>query len=132
MQSMKTTKPRILYVDEDAEESFTLATCLRVADYDPVTANFASDALQFARNEEFDIYLLSRRFPVGPGTYLCQRLHEIAPQTPIIFLSEETPGQTVNISSGSPEHIANSRDAHAVLAAVRLVLDAKKSAPTNS
>jgi DNA-binding response OmpR family regulator len=132
MQTMTITKPRILYVDEDAGDSFTLATMLKLANYEPVTANYASDALQIAQCEEFDLYLLSRRFPIGSGEYLCQRLHEIAPQTPIIFLSDASyaTGQVANIRSGSDEYIAKSKDAREIIEAVRLVLSEGRNAGT--
>lgn len=125
---MQPTKPRILYLDEDAEDSFTLATLLKLANYEPTTTNFASDALQIARSDDFDLYILSRRFPVDSGAYLCQRLHEIAPQTPIIFLSEESgaSARQGSIRSGSEEYIAKSRDAHEILDAVRRVLSEKE------
>lgn len=125
---MQSTKPRILYVDEDAEQSFVLDSLLRHADYDPVTANFVSDALQFARCSDFDLYLLSKRFPLGSGAYLCQKLNEIAPRTPIVFLSghsDET-GQSSLIRSGSDEYVTKSNENREVLEAVRFVLSKRR------
>lgn len=128
---MQQTKPRILYLDENAEDSFTLTTLLKLANYEPTTTNFACDALQIAQSDDFDLYILSRRFPVDSGAYLCQRLHEIAPQTPIIFLSEEngTSARQESIRSGSEEYIAKSRDAREILDAVRHVLAEKEPLP---
>ena len=120
---MPQTKPRILYVDEDAEDGFTLTTRLRLAGYEPVTANYASDALQMAQTDDFDLYILSRRFPVDSGAYLCQKLHKIAPQTPIIFLSDDG----APVRSGSAEYVAQSRDAREILEAVGRVLSARQS-----
>jgi DNA-binding response OmpR family regulator len=84
---MKTDRQRVLYLDEDAENSFRLDTLLKLSHYDPVTVNFASDALQLARNERFDLFIFSRSFPVDAGAYISRRLREIAPETPILFLS---------------------------------------------
>ena len=120
---MPQTKPRILYVDENAEDGFTLTTLLRLASYEPVATNYASDALQLARTDDFDLYILSRRFPVDSGAYLCQRLHEIAPKTPIVFLSDDG----APVRSGSAEYVAESRDAREILEAVRRVLSARPS-----
>jgi DNA-binding response OmpR family regulator len=86
---MAQTKPRILYVDEDAEDGFTLTTLLRLASYEPVTTNYASDALQLARSADFDLYVLGRRFPADSGEYLCRKLRQIAPRTPVIFLPDD-------------------------------------------
>ncbi|HYJ46174.1 MAG TPA: response regulator [Pyrinomonadaceae bacterium] len=122
---MPLTKPRILYVDENAEDSFTLATLLQLADYEPVTTNFASDALQIARMDEFDLYILSRRFPVDSGAYLCQKLNKISPQTPIIFLTNDG-GRNGEVTSGAPEYVAGSRNGREILSAVRLALSLKR------
>jgi DNA-binding response OmpR family regulator len=132
MQTMTTPKSRILYVDSDAEDSFTLASMLKRANYEPVTVNFASDALQIARCEEFDLYLLSRRYPVGPGIYLCQKLHEIAPQIPIVFLAQEKElaDQFPGIRSGSDEYTVRAKDTREILGAVRLALSEKKDVAT--
>jgi DNA-binding response OmpR family regulator len=131
---MQPLRPRILYLDEDAEDSFTLTTLLKLANYEPTTTNFASDALELAKSDDFDLYILSRRFPVDSGAYLCQRLHEIAPQTPIIFLSEQggASARQDSIRSGSEEYIAKSRDAHEILDAVRHVLSEKERLPQSS
>jgi DNA-binding response OmpR family regulator len=128
---MQPLRPRILHLDEDAEDSFTLTTLLKLANYEPTTTNFASDALQLAKSDDFDLYILSRRFPVDSGAYLCQRLHEIAPQTPIIFLSEESgaSARQESIRSGSEEYISKSRDAHEILDAVRNALSEKEMLP---
>lgn len=116
---MQSQTRRILYVDDDAENSFILETLLRCASCEPVTVNFASDALQFAQGETFDLFVLSKRFPIGSGVYLCHKLHEIAPQTPILFLSDEL---AETVSSGSPEYMINSGDAREILANVQRLL----------
>jgi len=85
---MQSKRARVLYIDEDVENGFVLDTLLRLVDYEPVTVNFASDALQMARNEPFDLFVFSRRFPVDAGIYLCRKFQEIAPKTPVLFLPE--------------------------------------------
>ena len=125
---MQMTKPRILYLDQDTEDSFTLTTLLKQANYKPVTTNFASCALQIAQRDDFDLYIL--RFPVDSGLYLCQKLHEIAPQTPIIFLSEgrSASARQESVRTGSDEHATKSKDAHQILDAVRCALSDRKDA----
>lgn len=85
---MQTEKRRVLYLDEDTENSFRLDTLLKLSHFEPVTVNFASDALRLAQTESFDLFIFSRRFPLGAGAYLSRRLHQIAPETPVLFLSE--------------------------------------------
>lgn len=121
---MQSKKQRVLYVDDDAENSFILESLLRHASYEAVTVNYASDALQFARGESFDLFVLSKRFPIGSGVYLCHKLHEIAPQTPILFLSNEADGFDLGekVSSGSQEYVLNCGDAHEVIENVHHLL----------
>jgi DNA-binding response OmpR family regulator len=109
---MRAKTRRILYVDDDAENSFILETLLRISGYEPVTTNFASDALQLAQSESFDLFILSKRFPIGSGVYLCHKLHEIAPQTSILFLSEDADGLFHN---GGQEYVISSGDAHDIV-----------------
>lgn len=114
---MEIKNRRILYVDTDAENSFILETLLRAASYEPVTVNFASDALPLAQGESFDLFILSKRLPIGSGVYLCQRLHEIAPRTPIIFLSDDADGfnPAERFLTGAQEYVISSGDAHDVV-----------------
>ncbi len=85
---MQTERPRVLYLDEDAENSFRLDTLLKLSHYDPVTVNFASDAIQLAESERFDLFIFGKDFPVDAGRYLCRKFQELAPQTPVLFLSK--------------------------------------------
>jgi DNA-binding response OmpR family regulator len=94
---MQTERQRVLYLDEDAEQSFRLDTLLKLLHYDPVTVNFCGDALQLARDERFDLFIFSHRFPVDAGAHLRRKLQEIAPKTPVLFLSET--GASLNLSA---------------------------------
>jgi DNA-binding NtrC family response regulator len=85
---MQTERRRVLYLDQDVEQSFRFHTLLKLSDYDPVTVNFASDAIQLAHAEHFDLFIFSRRFPLDAGAYLSRKLQEIAPATPVLFLSD--------------------------------------------
>ena len=123
---MQTTNPRILYLDQNAEESYAMSGLLKLANYRTVTTNFASDALQFARCDVFDLYLL--RFPVDSGLYLCQKLHEIAPQTPIVFMSDATGDVDAGERAPSTEHDKRNNNAEGILDAVRRALSNRKNA----
>src|SRR5829696_3591320 len=83
---MQAKKERVLYIDEDVESGFVFDTLLRLADYDTVTVNVGTDALQRARSEPFDLFVFSKEFPVDSGVYLYRKLRELAPQTPVLFL----------------------------------------------
>ena len=126
---MQATKRRILYLDEDVERSFILATRLRSENYDPVTTQFASDALELARSEPFDLYVLSRRFPLESGAYLCQKLFELTPDTPLIFFTDsynDRYGQEM-IRSGGHEYLVEAGRLNELLAVMKYLPSAKNN-----
>jgi DNA-binding response OmpR family regulator len=124
---MQTTKRRILYVDEDGERSFIVATRLRSENYDPVTTPFASDALELARSESFDLYVLSRRFPLESGAYLCQKLFELTPDTPLISFTNSFNDRYEQemIRSGGHEYLVEAGSLNELLAVMKYLPTAK-------
>jgi CheY-like chemotaxis protein len=42
-------------------------------------------ALEMARTQEFDLYLLDKHLPDGSGLELCAKLNEVTPHVPCIF-----------------------------------------------
>ena len=84
---MSQPKCRILCVDDHKDTSDMLSLLLSQEDYDVVCALSAKEALAFAANEEFDLYVLDKRLPDGDGLALCQKLAEITPHVPCMFYS---------------------------------------------
>jgi DNA-binding response OmpR family regulator len=84
---MQPTKRRILCVDDDEDTCFMLTHLLGQENYEVKTTKTVSEALQFARNESFNLYILDEWFPRGAGLGLCRKVREFDPHTPIIFYS---------------------------------------------
>ena len=82
---MSEAKCRILYVDdhEDSAEMFRLI--LSSPDYEVQTAHTVEQALERAKAETFDLYVLDKRLPDGSGTDLCVKLTALTPGVPCIF-----------------------------------------------
>ena len=78
---------RILCIDDHEDTSEMLQLILSHEDYEVKTATTIGEALEMAANEEFDLYVLDRRFPDGSGLELCKRLSKITPGVPCIFYS---------------------------------------------
>ncbi len=87
MISMPLNKRRILCVDDNEDNSSMLTVLLGLSSYDAIAAGSVSEALQIARREVFDLFILDGRFPDGSGTALCREIREIHPHTPVIFYS---------------------------------------------
>lgn len=80
---------RILYAEDSEDAGFVMTTVLHFSDIEVVAVRTIADAWQRAQAESFDLYLLDSRFPDGDGFDLCRRLHEYAPNTPIVIYSDD-------------------------------------------
>jgi CheY-like chemotaxis protein len=84
---MQPTKRRILCVDDDEDTCFMLTHLLGQENYETRAVKSVSEALQLARNESFNLYVLDEWFPRDAGLGLCRKIREFDPHTPIIFYS---------------------------------------------
>jgi DNA-binding response OmpR family regulator len=84
---MQPTKRRILCVDDDEDTCLMLSYLLRQENYEVKTVKTVSEALQLARNESFNLYILDEWFPKEAGLGLCRKIREFDPHTPVIFYS---------------------------------------------
>jgi DNA-binding response OmpR family regulator len=78
---------RILYTETHRDTRDYVACLLSLADYEVVTTESALSALQLARQEHFDLYLLDTRLPDVSGFELCERIREFDSRTPVLFYS---------------------------------------------
>ena len=80
-------KARILYL-EDHEDTRELVTFVLEKDNYKVTSESTlRDALELARTQRFDLFLLDSWLVDGSGVEFCQRVREFDPMTPILFYS---------------------------------------------
>jgi DNA-binding response OmpR family regulator len=84
---MPPLKRHLLCVDDDEDTCFMLAHLLEREGYGVKTSPTVNEALELARRESFNLYILDERFPEGAGTKLCQKIREFDPNTPIIIYS---------------------------------------------
>ena len=82
---MPRAKCRILCVDDHEDTSEMLTLLLAHEDYEVVTADTMEAALQLAKSEDFDLYVLDKRLPNGSGLELCQKLSGVTPDVPCLF-----------------------------------------------
>ena len=84
---MQPTKRRILCAEDDEDTCFMLTHLLEQENYEVRTARTVSEALELARVESFNLYILDEWFPREAGLGLCRKIREFDPHTPIIFYS---------------------------------------------
>jgi CheY-like chemotaxis protein len=82
---MSQIKCRILCVDDHKDTSEMLKVLLAHEDYEVVTAVTMEEALELAKTESFDLYVLDKRLPDGSGIELCESLTSLTPNIPCMF-----------------------------------------------
>ncbi len=80
-------KARILHVDDDPDVRLLMFGSLQELGYIVATAGSVAEALQLAREIEFDLCILDVRLPDGSGIELCQQLRRLQPNVPVVYYS---------------------------------------------
>ena len=78
---------RILCIDDHDDTSEMLSLILSQEDFEVVTTRTVGEALQHARDAEFDLYVLDKHLPDGSGLDLCAKLNEVTPGVPCLVYS---------------------------------------------
>jgi CheY-like chemotaxis protein len=84
---MEHTKARILHVDDHQDTRLMMSALLQDRGYGVLTAGSMGEALELAKEINFDLYILDVRLPDGTGVELCQKLHETRPGVPVLYYS---------------------------------------------
>lgn len=79
--------PRILYVEDHDDTRVLISILLKNAGFEVTEASNGMEALELARAEKFDLYLLDHTFPDASGVTICEAIREFDPHTPILFYS---------------------------------------------
>jgi DNA-binding response OmpR family regulator len=64
-----------------------LTELLRRQNYEVSISATVNEALELARRESFNMYILDHWFNRGSGIELCRKIREFDPHTPIVFYS---------------------------------------------
>jgi CheY-like chemotaxis protein len=77
-------------VDDHDDSAEMLKLLLAPMDYEVVAAGTLDQALELARTQQFDLYVLDKRLPDGSGVELCKQLNKMSPTVPCIFYTGDT------------------------------------------
>lgn len=88
---MRTRPPRILCVDDDADNREMIEAMLRFSgdDFEFASAATPDEGLRLAATERYDLYLLDYRFARMSGVEVCRALRQTDAVTPILFFTCE-------------------------------------------
>ncbi|MDX6289487.1 MAG: two-component system, OmpR family, response regulator [Blastocatellia bacterium] len=84
---MPTPKGRILCSEDDADTRDMIVLLLNQYDYEAICAESAEAALEIAKTQPFDLFLVDSWMPGASGTELCEALRKFDQETPILFYS---------------------------------------------
>ena len=84
---MNTPKGRILCTEDDADTRDLLSMILTIAGYEVVCTGSPNKALQLARAQAWDLYLVDNWMPLMSGAALVARIREFDVVTPALFCS---------------------------------------------
>jgi DNA-binding response OmpR family regulator len=77
----------ILFVEDNQDTREVVSLVLRVEGYKVTGVETVAEALQLAKSERFDLYLLDIKLPDGSGVELCKVIRGFDAHTPIVFFS---------------------------------------------
>jgi DNA-binding response OmpR family regulator len=80
-------KRRILCTEDDADTRDLFSTILQLAGYEAVCVDSPKEALDLARSQHFDLYLMDNWLPFITGSMLAAQIREFDDVTPILFCS---------------------------------------------
>jgi len=78
-------KKRILCVEDDKDTCELLG--ILFLEYEVVFAGSLKEAFSLLESQHFDLYVLDNWLPDGSGIEVCQKIHALKPDVPIIFTS---------------------------------------------
>jgi CheY-like chemotaxis protein len=87
MQALTPSKGRILCTEDDADTRQLIVLVLHGQGFVVTCAESANEAIELARTQRFDLYLVDNRMPDLSGTELTKKLREFDAFTPVLFYS---------------------------------------------
>jgi CheY-like chemotaxis protein len=131
---MQTITPRILCVDDDADNREMIETMLRFsdADFEFAAAATPEEGLRLAAAQRFDLYLLDYRFARMTGAEVCRALRQTNPDTPILFFTCEAHEQErqAAMEAGADAYLVKPDDLRQLTATVKQLLSARRPPAT--
>jgi PAS domain S-box-containing protein len=118
------SRQRILVVDDDVGSRTALDALLRVDGFETSHAGDGEAALADAARELPDLVLTDLQMPVMDGVTLCQRLHELDRDLPVIIMTAHSDMQSVidSLRAGAEDYLIKPVLADAVLWCVKRAL----------
>lgn len=120
---------KLLVVDDEFNILELLATSLRFAGFEVVTAGNGREALEKAHAENPDLIVLDVMMPGMDGFEVTRRLRENGTTTPVLFLTakDATENKVTGLGAGGDDYVTKPFSLDEVIARIRAILRRSRS-----
>ena len=129
---MESKKGRILCTEDDVDTRELIDFVLTQYGYEVVCSASNVQAIDLAKTQNFDLYLVDNWMPGLSGTELTEKLRQLDIKTPVLFYSgaaSETDREAARVS-GAQGYLAKPANGDKLVAEVtRLIAESKTSSP---
>ena len=123
---------RILCTEDDRDTRDLIVLILSQQGFDIICTDDADEAVNLAKTQSFDLYIVDNWMPGLSGTDLTRKLREFDKKTPILFYSGAAyeADKEAARSSGAQGYLVKPADSDQLIAeVVRLISDSKIAKP---
>ena len=112
LMSSKKTPGHVLLIEDHPDVRALLSSLLDQAGHQVTSVESHAGALRKAKLQEFDLFLINRVCPDGPGLTLCRQLQELFPRQPIVMYSTAAlpAEQQAGLDAGARAYLAKTSE----------------------
>src|SRR5215211_1750583 len=123
-------KPRVLFVEDEANIYEPFSKALAREGFEPVVARTAARALELAEDGDFAIVLLDLTLPDGDGRDVCRALRRSS-SVPILMMTARgtDADRIVGLELGADDYVVKPFSGGEVIARIRAILRRATPAP---
>lgn len=124
------TEAKLLVVDDEFNILELLATSLRFAGFEVVTAGNGREAIEKAENEQPDLIVLDVMMPGMDGFEVTRRLRDAGRTYPVLFLTakDATEDKVAGLGAGGDDYVTKPFSLDEVIARIRAILRRSRNA----
>ena len=129
---MQSTKGRILCTEDDLDTRELIEFVLTQYGYEVVCSASNIQAIDLAKTQKFDLYLVDNWMPGLSGTELTEKLRQFDPKTPVLFYSGAAyeADREAARKSGAQGYLVKPASGELLMAEVaRLIAESKTNSP---
>jgi len=122
---------KILLIDDDETFSISLSAYLEYESFDVIWVKDAKEALLAVEKQRYDLMLLDVDLPYMDGFTLIEKLLEVQPQTPILFVTAKIQSDACvhGLSLGAKDYIKKPFDMDELIARINLHISQRIEKP---